>query len=184
MLALAAFPKSRYHSTIRAVALSHWRSAVAPCLFIRKLVRSLKMSVGISSRASDIKQRCCSKHPCALSHHDEDPRPRGHGPRRPERRVRAAEHRLHDRPGRPPLATTLAAKRLLVSWRRRRSLAAGRKRAMWSSVSSVMPSPSSGHGGAGIVRAADERRAGSPAGGQLFKQAPDSLNRWTNSVRR
>jgi hypothetical protein len=37
---------------------------------------------------------------------------------------------------------------LLVSWRQSMSLAMERKRAMWSSVSSVMPSPSSGHGAA------------------------------------
>jgi hypothetical protein len=36
----------------------------------------------------------------------------------------------------------------------------GRKRAMWSSVSSVMPSPSSGHGGAAIVL--DYRRCRRP----------------------
>jgi hypothetical protein len=46
---------------------------------------------------------------------------------------------------------TLALNRLVVSWRRRRSLAVVMKEAMWSSVSSVTPSPSSGHGGAAIV---------------------------------
>ena len=42
----------------------------------------------------------------------------------------------------------LAANLVLVSMRQSRSLAVGRKRAMWSSVSSVMLSPSSGHGAA------------------------------------
>ena len=46
---------------------------------------------------------------------------------------------------------TLAANLLLMSLRQSRSLAVGRKRAMLSSVSSVMPSPSSGHGVAAIL---------------------------------
>ena len=43
---------------------------------------------------------------------------------------------------------TLAANLLLMSLRQSRSLAVGRKRAMLSSVSSVMPSPSRMHIGA------------------------------------
>ena len=45
----------------------------------------------------------------------------------------------------------LAANLLWVSLRQSRSLAVRRKRAMWSSVSSVMPSPNSGHGAAIVV---------------------------------
>ena len=65
----------------------------------------------------------------------------------------------------PPLtlgaAMHLVLNLLLLSWRRRRSLAVERKEAMWSSVSSVTPSPSSGHDSTpAIQRAAQQRDSG------------------------
>ena len=67
----------------------------------------------------------------------------------PPRLLRDAQHlRRCRRAGAapPPLpmgaAMTLAAKRGQASWRQSRSLAVGRNRAIWSSASSVMPSPS------------------------------------------